>query len=98
MIERLQVEPPRRWATGFSCICFMFLGAPFAIWLGQKGISDGFSSFFACFIPILLLYYPLLMLGLQKAKNGTLPTNSVWIANVCIVLVGIWFMRKIHRY
>ncbi|MDR1290035.1 MAG: LptF/LptG family permease [Planctomycetaceae bacterium] len=98
LIERLRVEPPRRWATGFSCICFMFVGAPLAIWLGQKGISDGFSSFFACFIPILLLYYPLLMFGLQKAKHGTLPANSVWIANFCIVLAGIWFMRKIHRY
>ncbi|MDR1478980.1 MAG: LptF/LptG family permease [Planctomycetaceae bacterium] len=97
-IERLRVEPPRRWATGFSCICFIFVGAPFAIWLGQRGVSDGFSSFFACFIPILLIYYPLLMFGLQKAKHGTLPPNSVWIANLCIVLVGIWFMRKIHRY
>jgi lipopolysaccharide export system permease protein len=98
LIERLQVEPPRRWATGFSCICFMFIGAPFAIWLGQRGVSDGFSSFFACFIPILLLYYPLLMFGLQKAKHGSLPANSVWIANICIVIVGIWFMRKIHRF
>jgi lipopolysaccharide export system permease protein len=76
----------------------MFIGAPFAIWLGQKGVSDGFSSFFACFIPILLLYYPLLMFGLQKAKHGYLPANSVWIANFCIVLVGVWFMRKIHRH
>jgi lipopolysaccharide export system permease protein len=98
LIERLKVEPPRRWATGFSCICFMFIGAPFAIWLGQRGGSDGFSSFFACFIPILLIYYPLLMFGLQKAKHGALPANSVWIANLCIVLVGIWFMKKIHRY
>jgi lipopolysaccharide export system permease protein len=98
LIDRLKVEPPRRWATGFSCICFMFIGAPFAIWLGQRVGSDGFSSFFACFIPILLIYYPLLMFGLQKAKHGTLPANSVWIANLCIVLVGFWFMRKIHRY
>jgi lipopolysaccharide export system permease protein len=98
LIKRLKVEPPRRWATGFSCICFMFIGVPFAIWLGQKGVSDGFSSFFACFIPILLLYYPLLMFGLQKAKHGTLPANSVWFANFCIVLVGFWFMRKIHKY
>lgn len=98
LIERLKVEPPRRWATGFSCICFIFIGAPFAIWLGQKGVSDGFSSFFACFIPILLIYYPLLMFGLQNAKHNNLPANSVWIANFCIVIVGIWFMRKIHRY
>ncbi|MDR1484588.1 MAG: LptF/LptG family permease [Planctomycetaceae bacterium] len=98
LIERLRVEPPRRWATGFSCICFMFIGAPFAIWLGQRGVSDGFSSFFACFIPILLLYYPLLMFGLQKAKNGSLPADSVWFANICIIFVGIWFMRKIHQH
>ncbi|MGL4595819.1 MAG: LptF/LptG family permease [Thermoguttaceae bacterium] len=95
IIERLRVEPQRRWSTGFSCLCFILLGAPLAIWMGK---ADVFSSFFACFIPILLFYYPLLMFGLQGAKNGTLPPESVWIANIVIALSGIWFWRKIHRF
>ena len=93
--NRLSVEPPRRWATGFCCFFFVWLGAPLAIWMRK---SDFFSSFFACFLPILLLYYPLLMFGLEQAKNGTLPPMCVWTANVSIGIVGFWFLRQIHRY
>jgi len=93
--NRLSVEPPRRWATGFCCFFFVWLGVPLAIWMRK---SDFFSSFFACFVPILLLYYPLLMFGLDQAKNGTLPPMCVWTANVGIGLVGFWFLKQIHRY
>ena len=94
-IDRLSVEPPRRWATGFCCFFFVLLGASLAIWMRK---SDFFSSFFACFVPILILYYPLLMFGLQQAKNGTLPPIFIWTANVGIGLIGLWFLRQIHRY
>jgi len=92
---RLSVEPPRRWATGFCCFFFVWLGAPLAIWMRK---SDFFSSFFACFVPILIVYYPLLMLGLDQAKKGGLPPMSVWIANTSIGIIGLWFLRQIHRY
>ena len=93
--DRLSVEPPRRWATGFCCFFFVWLGAPLAIWMKK---SDFFSSFFACFMPILLLYYPLLMFGLNQAKHGTLPPMCVWTANAGIGLVGFWFLKQIYRY
>jgi len=92
---RLSVEPPRRWATGFCCFFFVWLGAPLAIWMRK---SDFFASFFACFVPILILYYPLLMLGLDQAKKGNLPPACVWTANICIGIIGLWFLRQIHRY
>jgi len=94
-IDRLSVEPPRRWATGFCCFFFVWLGAPLAIWMRK---ADFFSSFFACFIPILILYYPLLTFGLSQAKGGALPPMCVWFANVAIGFVGLWFLRQIHRY
>ena len=93
--NRLSVEPPRRWATGFCCFFFVWLGAPLAIWMRK---TDFFSSFFACFLPILLLFYPLLMFGFEQAKHGTLPPICVWTANAAIGLVGLWFLRQIHRY
>jgi lipopolysaccharide export system permease protein len=94
-LKRLAAEYPRRWATSFSCFFFIWLGAPLAIWMKK---ADIFSSFFACFIPVLLFYYPLLMYGMTGAKNGTLPANSVWVANICLGMIGLWFMRRIHRY
>jgi lipopolysaccharide export system permease protein len=94
-IDRLSIEPPRRWATGFCCFFFVLLGAPLAIWMRK---SDFFSSFFACFLPILILYYPLFAFGLDQAKKGALPPMCVWLANVGIGLIGLWFLRQIHRY
>ncbi len=97
--DRLSVESPRRWAAGFACLFFVWLGAPMAIWVTTfLKTSDTFTSFFACFIPVLLLYYPLLMFGLEGAKNGTLPANFVWTANTCMMLAGAWFLKRIHRY
>lgn len=97
--NRLGVEPPRRWSAGFTCLFFVWLGAPMAIWIPNiTKASDTFTSFFACFIPILLFYYPLFMFGLQGAKNGSLPTISVWTANLCLFFVGAWFLQRIHRY
>jgi lipopolysaccharide export system permease protein len=93
--HRLSAEPPRRWASGFSCFFFVWLGAPLAIWMRK---SDFFASFFACFVPILLLYYPLLTFGVNQAKSGALPPMCVWTANVGIGLIGLWFLRQIHRY
>ena len=93
--NRLSVEPPRRWAAGFCCFFFVWLGAPLAIWMRK---SDFFASFFACFVPILILYYPLLAFGLDQAKKGGLPPMSVWLANISMGLIGLWFLRQIHRY
>jgi len=44
------------------------------------------------------LYYPLLMFGLDQAKKGTLPPMCVWTANIGIGLIGLYFLRQIHRY
>ena len=93
--RKLSVEPPRRWATGFCCFFFVWLGSPLAIWMRK---SDFFASFFACFVPILILYYPLFVFGLEQAKTGSLPPMCVWTANAAIGLIGLWFLRQIHRY
>jgi lipopolysaccharide export system permease protein len=93
--RRLSVEPPRRWAAGFCCFFFVWMGAPLAIWMRK---SDFFASFFACFVPILILFYPLFIFGIDQAKSGSLPPMCVWTGNVVIGLIGLWFLRQIHRY
>jgi len=93
-LYRLQTEPPRRWANGFSCLCFVLVGAPLAIWMRN---SDLLTSFFLCFLPILICYYPLLMFSVSKAKGGLLPSWSVWAGNVILALVGAQFMRRVYK-
>ncbi len=92
--HRLRTEPWRRWANGFSCFCFVLVGAGVAISFKR---FDFWSIFAVCFVPILLVYYPLLMFGVGKAKAGELPPFSVWIGNVVILLVGLILIRKIEK-
>ena len=91
---RLETEPWRRWANGFSCLCFVLVGAPLAIYMRK---SDFWTIFAMCFVPILLAYYPLLMFGVDKAKSGELPGYTVWLANIAMILVGLFLIRKIER-
>ena len=93
--HRLMTEPWRRWANGFSCLCFVMVGAAVAIRFQR---FDFWSIFAVCFIPILLAYYPLLMMGVGRAKAGDLPPYSVWIGNVVLFIVGLWLIRKIERH
>jgi lipopolysaccharide export system permease protein len=93
--HRLRTEPWRRWANGFSCLFFVVVGAPLAMHLKN---SDLWTSFAVVFLPILIVYYPLLVLGVDQAKTGAMPPCTVWIGNLLLGLIGIWLMRKIIRY
>jgi lipopolysaccharide export system permease protein len=94
-LYRLMTEPHRRWAAGFSCLCFAWLGAPMAIRLRNR---DFLTSFFLCFLPILVVYYPLLAYGIAAVKNGTIPPYSVWAGNLLLLPWGGWLLWKVLRY
>lgn len=94
-LHRLYAEPHRRWSAGFSCLCFAWVGAPMAIRLRNR---DMLTSFFLCFLPILVVYYPLLVFGVDGAKDGRLPPWSVWTGNVLLAAWGYYLLRKVMRY
>ena len=95
LLYRLLTEPPRRWSAGFSCLCFAWVGVPIAIRFRNR---DFLTSFFLCFLPILIVYYPLLMLCIHLAKEGLLPPCSVWVCNILLAAWGIWVLRRVVRY
>jgi lipopolysaccharide export system permease protein len=94
-LYRLQTEPPRRWANGFSCFCFTLVGATLAM---RRKNGDPLGSFFMCFLPVLLVYYPLLVSGVDRAKSGAIPPYAVWLANLIFLLWGCWLLRRVIRY
>jgi lipopolysaccharide export system permease protein len=94
-LNKLRTEPYRRWSTGFSCLFFVWVGAPIALWARK---CDFLQSFFVCFAPILVVYYPLLMLGFDRAKNGAMHPICVWAPNLVLAVFGIWFLRRVLRY
>lgn len=94
-LQRFHTEPWRRWANGFSCLCFVLVGAPMAIRLRH---AEFLAIFFVCFLPILLVYYPLLAVSVDQAKDGVVPPPAVWAGNVVLALWGVWLLRRVIRY
>jgi lipopolysaccharide export system permease protein len=44
------------------------------------------------------LYYPLLAVSVDQAKDGVLPPYAVWAGNIMLSLVGVWLLRRVNRY
>jgi lipopolysaccharide export system permease protein len=94
-LYRLHTEPWRRWANGFSCLCFVLVGIPVSI---RMRFSEFIASFFICFLPILLVYYPLLAVSVDKAKDGFFPPQAVWVGNIVLAVAGIVLLRRANRH
>ena len=88
-LRRLATEPVRRWANGFSCLCFALVGIGVAI---RSRSENVLTNFFLCFTPILVVYYPLLMLSEQITALGYLPPIGFWIANLVMLLSGTYLL------
>ncbi len=95
LILRLRTEPYRRWSNGFTCLCFALIGIPVAMLWRH---ADVLTNFFVCFLPILAVYYPLLMFGDKLSTSGTLPPVSFWMGNVVLVVPAILLLRWIVRH
>jgi lipopolysaccharide export system permease protein len=93
-LVRLKIEPTRRWALGFSCLAFVWMGVPMAILIRS---ADYWWTFGVCFIPTLLVYYPLFGLALEFAKDGRWPASGLWLGNITLALIGTWMMRKVVK-
>jgi lipopolysaccharide export system permease protein len=94
-LHRLYTEPHRRWANGFSCLCFVMIGAPMAV---RRRHGEFWGSFFACFLPILIVYYPMLVGCVDAAKKGELPPQTVWLGNAVLACWGVWLLRRVVRF
>jgi len=94
-LARLHTEPWRRWAQGFSCFCFVLVGAPLAM---IARTADYWTTFGICFLPTLVVYYALFMLGFDQAKAGLWPPYAVWLGNSVLIAVAITLMDRVRRH
>src|SRR5205085_12630919 len=95
-VERaLKAERQMRPALALGGLCFVLVAFPVGIWFHR---ADYLSTFVSCFIPIVVIYYPLLLAGNNLAKEGRLPAAvSVWIADAVTFLVGAALIRRLFR-
>jgi lipopolysaccharide export system permease protein len=94
-IYRLRTEPYRRWANGFSCLCFALIGTPVAM---LRRNADALTNFFFCFLPILIVYYPLLMFGEDLTTTGKLWPICFWMANTVLCIPAVMLLRRVIQH
>jgi lipopolysaccharide export system permease protein len=89
---RLQAEPERRRSNGFSCLAFALVGMGVAL---SMRAADNVTVFFVCFLPILLVYYPCLVIGEYLALEGYAPPPVVWTPNLILALGGMYALSRV---
>jgi lipopolysaccharide export system permease protein len=92
----VDVELLMRPALSIGCFFFVLVGCPVGIWFSR---SDYLSSFIVCFLPIVVVYYPIMLCGTGMAKEGRFdPILPVWGANVLMAVIGaVLFWRLLRR-
>ena len=85
-----------RFALSTSCVFFAILGGPFAILQARRQFL---TSFFMCFVPILVLYYPIALLMMTLSKSSRVsPTWAMWVGNVILFIVSLFILRKVLKH
>ncbi|MAG92227.1 MAG: hypothetical protein CMJ48_00535 [Planctomycetaceae bacterium] len=93
--DKLRTELHSRFAMACSCFFFVLVGSPFSILQARKQFLTSFSF---CFMPILVVYYPIVMLMMNLCKTGTIdPLWAVWVGNVLLLAGGGVLLRRTLR-
>jgi lipopolysaccharide export system permease protein len=94
-IVALNVELQMRPALSMGCLFFILVGCPVGIWFSR---SDYLSAFITCFLPIVFLYYPLMLCGTGMAKEGRFNmVPLVWGADAIVGLIGVVLSWRLLR-
>jgi lipopolysaccharide export system permease protein len=94
-IVALDVELQMRPALSLGCLFFILVGCPVGIWFSR---SDYLSAFITCFLPIVFVYYPLMLCGTGMAKEGRFNMIPlVWGADAVVGLCGVILFWRLLR-
>jgi lipopolysaccharide export system permease protein len=93
----LETEKHVRISLALAAFFFVLLGAPVGIRFAKR---DFLSAFITCFLPIILLYYPLTLLGINLGKEGQIsPAIALAMGNVVLAtLAGIFALPPVLRH
>lgn len=95
-LNRLNTEIYSRFAMSTSCFFFVLIGGPFSILQARRQFL---TSFFICFLPILLIYYPIALLMISLCKQGQAnPAYAMWSGNALLGIAGCWVLYKVLKH
>jgi len=91
----LEVEQHVRPALAVGCLCFALIGGPVGIWFNR---ADYLSAFVSCFLPTVVVYYPLLLCGTNLAKDGRIPAAvGIWAADAAVGAAAVVLYWRLFR-
>ena len=95
-ITKYETEIQARYAMAWGSLFFVVLGAPVGILFARR---DFLSAFISCFMPIILIYYPLMMFGMNLGKEGTIHPLMVWTGNAVLwVMAILWAYPPVVKH
>ena len=93
--RKMEYDYHGRLATAFACTVFALIGCPVGLWANK---ADYLSIFVLCFLPALVVYYPLIFMVGGYARDGRIPMLlGVWTANIVMafaLLILVWRLMK----
>jgi len=93
-ISGILTEKQMRPALSLGCLCFVLIGCPVGIWASR---SDYLSVFMLCFLPTIIVYYPILMAALNLAKEGKGSPFLAWVPNAVLVTASGFLIRRLMK-
>jgi lipopolysaccharide export system permease protein len=88
-------EMNARPSLSLGCLCFVLVGCPVGIWFSK---SDYLSAFITCFLPIVVMYYPLMLCGINMGRTGTIhPAFCIWAANALMTVTAFFLFRRLLK-
>ncbi len=95
-LNKFRTEICSRFAMSMSCFFFVLIGGPYSILQCRRQFL---TSFFVCFLLILLIYYPIALLMMSLCKNGQAnPAYAMWIGNILLGVAGAWVLYKVMKH
>lgn len=94
-LHELEGEAHKRPALALGCLCFVLVGCPVGIWFSR---ADFLSAFIACFLPIVLLYYPLMLCGINMGSSGRLPPYVMAGPDLLMILISFGLYRRLLQH
>jgi lipopolysaccharide export system permease protein len=94
--RKANTELHNRFALSCSCFFFALVGGPFSILQARRQFL---TTFFLCFMPILLAYYPIVLLMMNLSKTGSVnPAWASWCGNAILLVASIFVLRKAIKH
>lgn len=91
-----ETERQMRTAMAWGSLFFVVLGGPVGIRFARR---DFLSAFITCFMPIILIYYPLMLGGVNLGKDGFVnPLFALWIGNVVLLVLAGLTLRPVLKH